>query len=162
MPRILAASPVTYFGIDSTRLRASPVAPSLLAKSQKLFSAAPPFYVPNPPVSSSWSSAPSLVELALRSSTSFADMNELSEMLSGGGPEVLPRLIREAESSKSMGGKKCSVCGKKYILARTEWMEWYVYLPQDAFPPRSTEVFFGQLPLLRRGCSWRCVATGGI
>ncbi|KAI9716119.1 MAG: hypothetical protein M1812_005547 [Candelaria pacifica] len=163
MPRFLAATAVTYFEVDSTRHYASPTPPSLLAQTKNILPAASSSYVPASPDADSVSIVPSLVEISLRScTTNISNLNQMPDMYSVNGPEVLPRLIREALLSESMGGKKCSVCGRSYIVARTEWMEWWGFVDDDDDLPGSRPMFHGNLPLLRRGCSWQCVARGNI
>ncbi|KAI9703239.1 MAG: hypothetical protein M1836_007804 [Candelina mexicana] len=164
-PEFLAATAVSYFEVDSTRHRESPASPSLLARTKDILSAASPDYVPAPPDFASPSFAPSLIEISLRSCAGDSNLSELSDLLPSDCPEILPRLIEEAESSKNIGGKKCSVCGRSYIIARTEWIEWWGFMmdgvdPDDKNRPRRIPVFHGQLPLLRKGCSWRCVVRG--
>ncbi|KAI9776827.1 MAG: hypothetical protein M1835_005406, partial [Candelina submexicana] len=102
-PEFLAATAVSYFEVDGTRHRESPASPSLLARTKDILSAASPDYVPAPLDFASPSFAPSLIEISLRSCASNSNLSELSDLLPSDCPEILPRLIEEAESSKIMG-----------------------------------------------------------
>ncbi|KAF2013627.1 hypothetical protein BU24DRAFT_424626 [Aaosphaeria arxii CBS 175.79] len=40
--------------------------------------------------------------------------------------------------------KKCTICGRNFVVAATEWLEVWYYLASE-------------LPFKRQGCSWKCV-----
>jgi hypothetical protein len=100
--------------------------------------------------------APSLTELALQRCSSTPYLDHLSTYLPADtSPDVI-QLLETAKRVKSQGGKICSACGRKYVVARTEWIEWWDCIPPSD-PERPSMMNRNIPPLLREGCSWRCV-----
>ena len=148
-----ASTEIAYLNINGTPCRASIPAPS---GSINHFS--PPIRMTsNIPERCSlegkpWQGKPnhvfSLLELALQKCSASQILGSMPEMLPADCPPSLVQLLHEAWKAREAGGKACSVCGRKYITPRTEWVEWWAGLGH------------GQLvPLIRRGCSWQCTAN---
>ena len=91
--------------------------------------------------------APSLFELALRSCSTFQPLRELTMFLPKDCPTSVSRAFEHMLETVASGGIRCSVCHRPYFVARTEWIEWW-----SGIQPHGADL----LPLLRRGCSWRC------
>ena len=101
----------------------------------------------------------SLLELVLRKCYNSPQLSRLPLLLPEDvGGAYLIELLKQTFYIKEAGGRECSVCGREYIVPRTEWVEWW-YLVS----PRSSGAIQGALarsggptPFLRRGCSWAC------
>ncbi|RFU28154.1 hypothetical protein B7463_g8187, partial [Scytalidium lignicola] len=119
-----------------------------------------------PPSESGYlSRAPSLIEASLVACTKSLQLPYLQTFLPDDSPEKLHTLLSRAAISKASGGNKCTICGRNYIIPRTEWIEWWriTRLAEDNRMPttlRQTENFRdiieSTVPLIRRGCSWLC------
>ena len=94
------------------------------------------------------SDVPPLYELALRLCQRYENTGELLASLPADMPNHIVESLRQVEDVNSPGGATCSVCEKSYVTPRTEWIEWWQWLPDN--------VGF-RVPLLRRGCTWKCV-----
>ena len=147
-PAYLVTSQIAYLDINGRPCRNSPPAPS-----------AAPFHKPGPPSSNldsncrSWTGnmnhTPSLLEVALRACSASSVIDQLSLDIPEDSPPSLYQLLNCARVARDAGGTKCSVCKRKYIVPRAEWIEWWaVWFATSAV-----------LPLLRRACSWGCAAT---
>lgn len=97
------------------------------------------------------SGVPSLYEHALRLCSLYPSIDALSACLAPDPPPHLLDSLARVRQSQAVGGFHCSVCGRDYLVPRTEWIEWWTGLPDNAG--------WG-VPLLRRGCSWRCLPNG--
>jgi len=105
---------------------------------------------------SSATQVPSLLELALQRCSDSPSLAQLSDFLpSDTSPDVF-QLVETAKQVKDSGGKTCSVCGRKFVVARAEWIEWWDCLPPSD-PEKPSLIGRNISPLLRQGCSWRCV-----
>ena len=100
----------------------------------------------------SLSAAPSLYELSIRLCSLYPNPDQLSTCLPEGAPQYMQDALERMAQVKTEGGSRCTVCGKDFIIPRTEWIEWWTGLPNVQS--------FG-IPLLRRGCSWRCLPDVG-
>lgn len=100
---------------------------------------------------------PSLFELMLRSIGRICDVNELNNL-----PNNLPPTITSAlqctARSMDYGSDCCGVCGKAFIIARAEWMEYWF----NGFPSQECLTSETVLPFLRRVCSWRCAVPSAL
>ena len=85
---------------------------------------------------------PSLFEVALRACYRSANLAQLPFLLPDASPPSIPRALKMTWRLKAAGGQECSVCGRFYIVPRTEWLEWHWVQ--------------GRIPFIRRGCSWAC------
>jgi hypothetical protein len=146
---------------------------------------ADPDDVPTPPGAefSEFSSfAPSLLELSLRTYSKIPNAPSMAEYLGRAPPERLAKVLDRAKAVREMepNGRRCTVCGREFVVPRTEWIEWWsverrgggfesqgskteTLLSPTASPSRDT---FGnppnevpKVPFMRRGCSWRCSPT---
>jgi hypothetical protein len=83
-------------------------------------------------------------------------------------PEHFPGMLANVATKKESGGSKCTICNRNFIVARTEWIEWWEMakaaantMASAASPLRQMEndrdVLEKMVPLIRRGCSWLCV-----
>ena len=101
------------------------------------------------------SRVPSLYELAIRAFSLYPRTDQLVDSLLLYLPAHMETPLKRVSEFKATGGSNCSVCGRPYIVPRTEWLEWWTGLPCNET--------FG-IPLLRRGCSWECLpdAAGGL
>ncbi|KAI9841394.1 MAG: hypothetical protein M1837_000727 [Sclerophora amabilis] len=103
----------------------------------------------------------SLVELALRSCRSSSQLSHTLSLLPEDSPETLDRLLSEAQITEESGGQSCAVCGRDFLIARTEWIEWWKLVrckPNQPFYSR-TMMAVETLAVRRRGCSWRCISA---
>ncbi|TLD39649.1 leucine rich repeat domain protein [Venturia nashicola] len=107
------------------------------------------------------SAVPSLFELALQSATkgsigehSKYDIQDLLRAVCDEDPETFRQGVQTAIDVHTEGGRVCTVCSRPFIIARTEWVEYW-YLGRS-FSADNTKIF---IPILRRGCSPNCAAT---
>ena len=109
------------------------------------------------------SSVPSLRELALRACTRsaqltrFLDPADPDDVLSY-YPGPVFQLLTAAKRVRDAGGQECSVCGRRFVIARVEWVEWWDCVPfqSGSKSARKSGQDLDPVPFLRRGCSWRC------
>ena len=147
-PLYQVTSQIAYLDINGRPCRDSPPAPSTAA-----------FYKPGPlsknlelnrrSQTANTNHIPSLLEVALRTCSDSSLTDQLLLDIPEDGPHSLHQLINFARLARDAGGTNCSVCKRKYIVPRAEWIEWWAVW--FATPPL--------LPLLRRACSWGCAAT---
>lgn len=110
------------------------------------------------------SRSPSLREVALLAFTrapffdQIADSEEMEFY-----PPLVTRLLRQARDVRNAGGRVCSVCGRAFVIARTEWVEWWDCSTHEngLKGPRSPGEKLRPLPFRRLGCSWGCGPGGG-
>jgi hypothetical protein len=156
----IASSPVSHFHRDGSQIRRGHGLPSPPP------SVHPPTLsdltlIPLPPSSSRKStttalSAPSLLELAIQACVSHPSVRipEMIPLLPQDTPEPVFRALRIAEQARSEGGRACGVCKRAYVIPRTEWLEFWHWVPKNAKVINEEEMFW---PFLRRGCSEACV-----
>lgn len=150
-PHLIARSPVTYFSIDgvarnSTMQRSSP------SSSQFTRPVQPP---------EERCRVPSLVELTLRTAIRDPTLPTLPPLLP---PDTSNRVFRHLDTAikvQQSGGMQCTICHRDFVLPRTEWIEWWHCIPGAFFPLVDDDGRLGaipqlRIPLMRRGCSWRC------
>lgn len=131
--------------------------------------------IPKPPRSRGMqaSMARSLLEVAVRACSSQQLTSGDLEYYFGTDqvPPNLPRLIDDAGTLRESegGDRKCTVCKKVFIIPRTEWIEWFEIAKEQqnkdlvsaASPLRQMENSRDSverlIPLMRRGCSWKCL-----
>ena len=141
--RIVAVTKVAFLDISGVTYRGSPPAPSSEltyhpARNKKQHT--------GPWCRKGVSRVPSLLEIALRRCSESSMLEHLPSVLPVESPSSVVYLLQYARAIKEAGGKECSVCGQKYIIPRTEWIEWWT----------QTRESVGALPFLRQGCSWNC------
>lgn len=122
--------------------------------------------------------APSLFELTLRSLSIHPQLPHLPFLLPPTAPPTFAPALKQTYHLKQAGGQKCTICQRAFIIARTEWMEWWQLSVRPQMPvPRWDEarrevrfdpvltavvpgesrwVSAGLVPFVRRGCGWRC------
>ena len=95
------------------------------------------------------SRVPSLFELALRTHYSRHQTKVLDSRLEPHHGATVRRAVKMMRNTvhESGGRTRCAACLRTYVVPRTEWIEWWSGL-------RGAE---GPVPLLRRGCSWKCL-----
>ncbi|KAH8802773.1 hypothetical protein F5884DRAFT_483149 [Xylogone sp. PMI_703] len=111
------------------------------------------------------SRAPSLLEASLIACAKSQQLPYLPNLLPDESPEKLRSLLLRASLLKSSGGSKCTICGRNFIIPRTEWIEWWgiTRLAADSKPAtalrqieNTRDAIESTVPLIRRGCSWLC------
>ncbi|KAL3477751.1 hypothetical protein BJX99DRAFT_257123 [Aspergillus californicus] len=107
------------------------------------------------------SRVPSLREAALLSfsKSTYFDMIPDDEMADF--PALMLRLLRGARDVRAAGGRSCSVCHRSFVIARTEWVEWWDCSTYEngLKGPRPSGERLRALPFRRLGCSFGCVPT---
>lgn len=115
-------------------------------------------YMNRPSEPESESRVPSLREVSLLSfsKSSFFDQIPDSEMEDY--PELILRLLRQARAVRDGGGRSCSVCHRSFVIARTEWIEWWDCSTYEngLKGPRCSGERLRPLPFRRLGCSPLC------
>jgi Leucine rich repeat len=153
----IASTDVSVFRMDGSidlRGRARSIPPSIASKSVTVLKTHTDSV--SRPLSKHASGAPSLLELAIASCARHPEVkvDEMVSYLPSDTPEPLIRALRVAEDARLEGGRICSVCGRNYIIPRTEWIEFWHWVPEKAMAMDEDEMFW---PFLRRGCSTLCV-----
>ncbi|KAG9240767.1 hypothetical protein BJ878DRAFT_429576 [Calycina marina] len=129
--------------------------------------------VPTPPKGrgQAISRVPSLLEVALKACSKSPDLPRLHTMLPQPHAPSFPGLLETLVSKTESGATKCTICTRNFMIARTEWIEWWEIskvevnpsLVSAASPLRQMEnerdVVEKMVPLIRRGCSWACVPS---
>ncbi|OCK76444.1 hypothetical protein K432DRAFT_385441 [Lepidopterella palustris CBS 459.81] len=157
----IAATKPSFFAFDGTLEQTSPMRPSSIPTGTTLLPTAvtcsagtfgPVITHAAPPNNIK---TPSLLELALQSSTSLLTNDQIAASIIDIPRSIQHGLDAAASIQTSDGAltRTCSVCSRNYIIARTEWIEFWHYSSGGLLYP--TEEPF--LPFLRRGCSWGCV-----
>jgi hypothetical protein len=109
--------------------------------------------IPASPISSS---VPTLLELALRTAATYLEPKQIKHHLGLPLPVGVERAIEHAQTARNEGhcsethARICSVCKRKYIIPRAEWIEYW----SRGLAAESNEQYW--LPLKRRVCSHRC------
>ncbi|KAL4926804.1 leucine-rich repeat domain-containing protein [Aspergillus undulatus] len=76
-------------------------------------------------------------------------------------PPLMLRLLRIARDIRNSGGRSCSICHRSFVIARTEWIEWWdVRTYENGLKgPRVSGEKLRPLPFRRVGCSLGCLPT---
>lgn len=119
---------------------------------------------PPSPRSNGSSRVHSLLETALATCAKTTQLPYLSLQLPDDTPSYLRDLLDLAVTNKEQGGTFCTICQRKYIIARTEWIEWWEIAKVKPSTSKITHnhIFNDRddlerfVPLIRRGCSWLC------
>ena len=173
----LLKGPQFFKGRDGSSLRLSnlPGCSSPRATRGRDIQVAPPDDMPEAPAARPASSAPSLLELCVKTWAKTPNMPNLDEYLNRDHPEKLQRLLdgarnlRETEASE----RKCTICDRRFVIPRTEWIEWweierstslshgvlgrFVGAAAQIVTGNRRDIIESQVPFMRRGCSWRCL-----
>lgn len=163
------SSPVRFFNISGTLARGT-VIPAYEDNLPQKIPVIEAGIIQTPP-GNFVSAAPSLLEVALRTCYRSSQLPYIADLLHPETPDYFHDLLAKAQTLKEDGGQKCTVCGKDFIITRTEWIEWWEIakmgkqngrLASAASPLRHWEEKSGRdqieamVPLIRRGCSWKC------
>jgi hypothetical protein len=107
------------------------------------------------------SRVPSLRELALLECNRAPYLDQFLEDDLTGYPELVIQLLKKAVAVRDAGGMSCSVCHRSFVVARTQWIEWWdcATYENGLKGPRASGAELRPLPFLRKGCSWGCVPT---
>lgn len=124
-----------------------------------------PVKAPEAPTARPASNTPSLLELCVKTWADTPNIPNLNEYLSGDYPEKLQHLLDDARHLREteVPGRRCTICERRFVVPRTEWIEWWEIEQSPAGKVTSEEtvrprdVIESQLPFMRRGCSWKCV-----
>ncbi|KAL3468550.1 hypothetical protein BJX64DRAFT_8248 [Aspergillus heterothallicus] len=112
------------------------------------------------------SRVPSLRESALLcfSRSTVFDTDLIPEDDTPGFPNLLLRLLRQARDVRNAGGRSCSICYRSFVIARTEWIEWWDCSTYEngLKGPRASGEKLRPLPFRRLGCSLGCVPTSDV
>jgi len=153
-PAFIASTPVTFFRFDGTLAPHSQTPPTALPLDVRHLPASLSGPAASPPSTSSMY-APSLLDLAIRVSTQHLSHAQILSLLPPDTPSHILQVLDAAENIRKTNGsaqQDCSICGRSFIIARTEWIEYWHCAP-GTLCCATDELF---LPFLRRGCSWGC------
>ncbi|KAI1002181.1 hypothetical protein K3495_g6021 [Podosphaera aphanis] len=124
-------------------------------------------YQPKPPShrGNCLSRAPSLLETALATCFKSPQLPYLAPYLPEDSPSNFHELLNLAVLKKETGCTSCTVCGRNFIIPRTEWIEWWEISKAENFDSSATQNQTQNnrddlerlIPLMRRGCSWLCI-----
>ena len=149
----LASSAVRFYEPDGSVWRASNAAYNTPINENEWPAVFDP--LEGAPPADARSSVPSLMETTLRTAQRNFTLADL--------PADLPPLLRSGLASaargQEWGNEACSTCGREYIVARAEWMEYWFNGFPGGFTGLTEETV---LPFLRRACSWGCVKVSDI
>ncbi|KAL4808813.1 hypothetical protein BDV18DRAFT_133235 [Aspergillus unguis] len=118
--------------------------------------------IPNThPLAQSKSRTPSLREASLLSFNKSTYFDSLTEEDFADCPALMHRLLLYARGVRNAGGRSCSVCHRSFVIARTEWIEWWdVSTYENGLKgPRASGERLRPLPFRRLGCSLGCLPS---
>ncbi|KAL4819360.1 hypothetical protein BDW67DRAFT_141173 [Aspergillus spinulosporus] len=120
-----------------------------------------PSMTTSPTLSQSLSRVPSLREVALLSLSKSTYLDTLPDDELAHFPDLALRLLLHARDVRSSGGRSCSVCHRSFVIARTEWIEWWDCSTYEngLKGPRASGERLRPLPFRRLGCSLGCLPT---
>jgi hypothetical protein len=167
-----ARTQVRFLDING-RLLQGPEFPSQASHERLLVADDDDSPVPPEPRGNGISRGPSLLEVALAACSRSPQLLALASYLPEHSPVYMYDALALVEAKKESGGSKCTVCGRNFILARAEWIEWWEIAKvaeqeaaNAASPLRQIEnerdVLEKMVPLIRRGCSWQCIPAGPL
>lgn len=110
------------------------------------------------------SRVPSLRDLALLECNRFPYLDQFLDSDLSSYPDLVIRLLMRAREIRNAGDRCCSVCNRKFVIARTEWIEWWdcTTYENGLKRPRAPGEKLRPLPFIRRGCSWACIPSHEI
>jgi hypothetical protein len=109
--------------------------------------------------------------VALRAWSQSSQLPDLQDWLGYEPPERLTRILNNAKVLKETeaDSRNCTICQQQFVIPRTEWLEWWQIskaqkdrqLASAASPlglmENRRDQIESMVPLIRRGCSWRCL-----
>ncbi|KAL4751565.1 hypothetical protein BDW72DRAFT_202946 [Aspergillus terricola var. indicus] len=143
-PIHVATGPVQRYNMDGFPIPDAPMTTSpTLSRSQSL------------------SRVPSLREVALLSFSKSTYLDTIPDDELAHIPDLALRLFLHARDVRSAGGRSCSVCHRSFVIARTEWIEWWDCSTYEngLKGPRASGEKLRPLPFRRLGCSLGCLPT---
>ncbi|KAK5674242.1 hypothetical protein LTS10_012979 [Elasticomyces elasticus] len=147
----LASSHIRYIGVDGSTLRRARGTPP---HDEDWRATMDP--TAHAPTTSATTHIPSLFELALRSLQATHNLADFLEPSLAAEYEissaVASAMHRAARNSAGTGNENCSSCGKHFIIARAEWVEYWFNGSASQQELNANSV----LPFMRRVCSWGC------
>ncbi|PLB45728.1 leucine rich repeat domain protein [Aspergillus steynii IBT 23096] len=116
-------------------------------------------YMNRPTEPESESRVPSLREVSLVSFNKSPYFDQIPDSEMEDYPELILRLLRRARAVRDGGGRSCTVCHRSFVIARTEWIEWWDCSTYEngLKGPRCPGEKLRPLPFRRLGCSPLCV-----
>lgn len=162
-PLYMSSTPVVFLNIDGSSADSSAASlPSTIPHIDNPLLCTIPLgedFRPTPRFRGSF--VPSLFELATSVIKNVSNPSDLRTLLPEDTPQPVFRALDLASVVKEEEGERiCSVCARRYVIPRTEWIEFWHRIPVNAMNPEMlTDIGMDELflPFLRRGCSWRCV-----
>ncbi|USP79699.1 hypothetical protein yc1106_06973 [Curvularia clavata] len=159
MPHYMARTLVSYYDQTGTLLHGSPALPCSNDEKYPVIieTNRGTYGVPSSPLFAPPSSSrvPSLVTTALTRSLEMDSVADLRRMISGDGEFEIPRaaekILTRADENAASGYsvfRECHMCHKKYVVARAEWIEFWM-----------SHLGTGLVPLKVSVCSWGCVPS---
>jgi len=129
--------------LPSSSLRDDRILPGLLTSNH-----------PSSPPGDRSDRVPSLTEAALRclSNLPRPQIETIPALFPEDTPHHVTGAVQTLLDMEDPAGKICSVCARKYVIERAEWVEYWHYVPDSMYC--SHDLLF--LPFLRRACSWGC------
>jgi hypothetical protein len=146
----VASGPASCLSLDGTVPRGVPTPPSKLSAEVKVLDA--DTNITNR--ANAKTRVPSLLELAIGAATSVETASNIMDILPTTTPTAVLNGLQEAANAVNEGGRTCSVCNRNYLIPRSEWIEFWQYMPELDYSSPVEDLF---LPFLRRGCSHGCV-----
>jgi len=150
----LASSAVRYFGADGSVIRQGT---RVLSLEQDYTAVLEPTI--NAPADSRSGTVPSIFELALRGVQTHYKLRDLLPHLdkSDLSSRITSAIRTAARNVAEHGNEHCSTCGRAFVVARAQWMEYW-------FHGSSSQALTSEtvLPFLRRTCSWACAQPSEI
>lgn len=105
------------------------------------------------------SRVPSLREASLLSFSKSSYFDSIPDEELSHLPSLMLRLLLHARDVRGAGGRSCSVCHRPFVIARTEWLEWWdISTYENGLKgPRGSRERLRPLPFKRLGCSLGCL-----
>lgn len=167
-----ARTEISYININGSHCKGPTISSDTLFGPRKFSDGIPIADVddtPVPPASRPLSRAPSLLEVALKACSKIHELPSLQSLLPDDHPQYFQSMLAEVATKKESGNSKCTICNRNFIVARTEWIEWWEITKLGNDTPMASaasplgkmennrDLLERMVPLIRRGCSWLCV-----
>ena len=152
-PLYVSKSSVAFHNPDGSLASRSAPASGLIPLTNTIFPASVEGTVALPPTGVTASSVPSLFEIALQACSASPFFPTIQALLPEDVPESVFRGLHIAADRKGQDREACTMCGRRYYIRRTEWIEYW-HLKRGIRLNAWDQLF---LPFLRHGCSWKCM-----